>query len=288
MLNTGIIRIDDVRYPENLKNIQDPPDRLYIRGNASLFNTRCVAIAGSRRASREGLMAAELIAGRLAGCGITVVSGLAEGIDAAAHRGALDAGGNTIAVLANGLDQNYPVSNRSLQKEIENKGLLVSEYCDGVVARKHFFPRRNRIISGLSEIVVIAEAALRSGSLITAEAAIEQGREVYAVAGNFMKQCCAGTNHLIADGADYIVDVNQFLSEIGAETETGSGIPEGLSDEEARVYEVIRREGEVSPEQITQATLMPSGMVNGIITVLEIKGVVHMEMGKVFLAVERI
>ena len=285
IMETKLLRIEDKDYPALLKEIPRPPKKLYYRGDVSLLNTRCISIAGSRRASPGGLRAAELLGKRLAECGITVVSGLAEGVDTAAHKGALSAGGKTIAVLANGLDKCYPSGNRRLQSEIEDKGLLISEYHDGMTAQKHFFPVRNRIISGVSEATIIAEAALRSGSLITAEAADEQGRKVYAVAGNFTMTCCAGSNHLIADGVRPIVDINVFLEEIGAEPEAENKKPSGLSDDEAIIYEAVRREGEATTDDLVRDTLMPAGMVNGIVTVLEIKGLVQTEMGRVFLSV---
>ena len=286
MKETGIIYYEDDGYPENLRETAGAPKKLYFRGRADLLRTRCVSVAGSRRASPEGLRAAELIGKRLAECGITVVSGLAEGIDTAAHRGALSVGGNTIAVLANGLDRSYPASNSALQREIEQKGLLISEYPDGTTARKHFFPMRNRIISGLSDVTVIAEAALRSGSLITAEAAADQGRAVFAVPGNFTKECCAGTNHLLSDGADPIFDINQFLLDIGVDVKDSGRPPADLSDEEMLVYDTVRRMGEVSNGEIASSTLLPPRLVNGLITVLEMKGLVQTEMGKVFLSVK--
>ncbi len=268
-------------YPDQLKQIGDPPKGLYARGDVSLMNTRCIAVVGSRKASRQGLLAAEMIGKRLAECGITVVSGLAEGIDAAAHKGALSAGGRTIAVLANGLDQFYPAVNRNIQKEIQDTGLIISEYPDGTLAQRFFFPLRNRIISGISEAVVVAEAALRSGSLITAEAAAEQGRRVFAVPGNFMMKCCAGTNRLIVDGAEELIDVNLFLAELELKAEHREKRTD-LSESEEEVLSLVMRAGEITTDEIVSLTLKPAGEVNSIITVLEIKGLVSMEMGKIF------
>lgn len=284
-METKIIEKSDASYPALLREISSAPGKLYVRGNTDLLNTRCAAIAGSRRSSAAGMHAAELIAKRLADAGITIVSGLAEGVDTAAHRGALAAGGNTIAVLANGLDKTYPASNRKLQREIEEKGLLVSEYPDGLPAKKYFFPKRNRIISGISEFTVIAEAAIRSGSLITAEAAIEQGREVYSVAGNFTLACSAGTNHLIAEGAEPIYDINLFLEDVGAKCTGAAGTDVKLSDEEAVIYDAVKREGEATTDMLVRDTLIPAGEVNGIVTVLELKGLVYTELGKIFLTV---
>ena len=281
-MKTSYIEKDGRSYPELLSQIPDPPERLYYRGDPDLMKTRCFAIVGSRKASRAGLEAAQMIGKRLALCGITVVSGLAEGIDAAAHEGALSAGGRTIAVLANGLDQYYPSVNKAIQQRIEKEGLLISEYPDGTVSRRFYFPLRNRIISGLSEVVIIAEAALRSGSLITAEAAIEQGRRVFAVPGNFMMDCCAGTNHLIMDGAEELIDMNMFIDEMGLK-ERAPEERADLSQDEQEVLSVVRFMGESTTDEIVKETLKPAAMVNGIITVLEIKGLVSMEMGKVFL-----
>ncbi len=282
-METSFIEKDDAAYPELLKEITDPPERLYYRGDVSLLRTRCFAVVGSRKATRPGLLAAEMIGRRLAQCGITVVSGLAEGVDSAAHKGALSAGGRTIAVLANGLDQYYPAVNRDVQKEIERKGLLISEYPDGTVSKRYYFPLRNRIISGISEVVTVAEAALRSGSLITAEAAAEQGRRVFAVPGNFMIDRCTGTNHLIADGAEELIDINLFLEETGLSIRSDENLP-ALSADEQEVLRTIRDLGETTTDEIVMKTLKPAGMVNSIITVLEIKGLVSMEMGKVFLS----
>ena len=282
-METKIITRGSADYPELLANIPEPPQLLYYRGDIRILSNKCVSVAGSRRASPEGICAAEVIGKRLAECGATVVSGLAEGADAAAHRGALSAGGHTVAVLANGMDRYYPAVNKDLQREIEANGLLITEYDDSIPAKRFHFPRRNRIISGLSEVTVITEAALRSGSLITAEAAAEQGRAVYAVAGNFTKECCAGTNHLIADGARPIVDVNQFLLDIGLCPPDGTALPDDLSDEETMIYDVVRRYGEATTDEISRETLIPPRIANGIITVMEMKGYLRTDMGKVFL-----
>ena len=280
-MKTGYIDISSALYPDLLREIPKPPKKLYYRGNIGLLKTRCAAVAGSRKASPEGLRASRILGKRLARCGITVVSGLAEGIDSEAHRGALLAGGNTIAVLANGLDQCYPPKNRRLQDEIERRGLLISEYPDGTRPRRYFFPLRNRIISGLSFVTVIAEAALKSGSLITAEDAAEQGRDVYAVAGNFTRECSAGTNRLIMDGALPIFDINEFLRDIGVDADE-ENVPDDLSPEELIIYDAVKRMGEAKASEISRETLIPERMVNGLVTVLEMKGLVVTELGRTF------
>lgn len=282
IMETRSITIDSSEYPDLLKEIQDPPERIWYRGNIGLLKRRCVSVVGSRKSTLAGERAAEALSERLSESGITIVSGLAQGIDAASHKGGLSGKGSTIAVVANGPDMYYPAVNRNLQKEIENKGLVISEYSDGVVARKHYFPVRNRIISALSEAVVVVEAEVRSGSIITAEAAIEQGREVYAVPGNFTFRSSSGTNHLILDGARPVLDLNTFLREMGIDDNEGRLPLDKLSEREREVYEAISGKGEVTVPEICFEIKRDPGEVTGIVTILEMKGFVETSMGKVF------
>ena len=208
------LTIDEPAYPALLKQIKDPPKELYYAGDVSLLSTRCVAIVGSRKFTTYGRRIAGRIAGRLAACGVTVVSGMAIGIDGIGHRSALEAGGRTIAVLGNGLDVMYPAANRELKADILRRGLLISEYPPGMKGTKYTFPQRNRIISGLSEATVIVEAGLNSGSLITACLAEEQGRPVYGVPGNIDAVTSHGVNMLIRDGAVPLVDVDDLLQDL--------------------------------------------------------------------------
>ena len=189
-------------YPALLENIHRPPDILYGTGNAAVLKNRCVAVVGARRATSYGKRAAYQIGRRLAESGLTVISGMAYGCDAEAHRGALEAGGATAAVLGCGVDICYPAANAPLRRRIAEKGLLLSEYEPGTPPRPYRFPQRNRIISGICEAVVIAEAGLSSGSLITAECAAEQGRRVFAVPGSIFAPGSLGCNKLIQDGAE--------------------------------------------------------------------------------------
>jgi len=191
----------DGEYPSHLRAIPAPPDRLWVRGSLADEDALGVAIVGSRRATPFGLELAERLAGDLAARGITVVSGLARGIDSAAHRGALEAGGRTIAVLGSGVDVVYPPENRRLAARIAEQGALVSQFAPGAPALAHHFPVRNRIIAGLALGVVVVEAAEQSGTLITAGHAGDLGREVMAVPGRAGAPTSRGTHKLIRDGA---------------------------------------------------------------------------------------
>ena len=194
----------DPTYPARLKMIADPPPLLYITGALTEQDALAVAIVGARRATAAGRVMTEELSHDLAGAGMTVVSGLARGVDAAAHRGALAAQGRTIAVLGCGIDQTYPPEHERLRRQIEERGAILSEVPVGAPPHSHHFPRRNRIISGLSLGVIVTEAAINSGSLITARLAAEQGREVFAVPGFVKEATSRGTNALLKEGAALI------------------------------------------------------------------------------------
>lgn len=209
-----IITLFDETYPENLKEIFDPPILLYVKGELLAEDLACVAIVGSRRTSFYGRQTAERISQDLAQKGITVVSGMARGIDTASHRGALKGGGRTIAVLGNGLNLIYPPENAKLADEIAQSGALISEFPMKMPPYKENFPRRNRIISGLALGVVVVEAAQRSGSLITAGFALEQGREVFAVPGRADSFSSKGTHNLIKEGARLVENYEDIIEEL--------------------------------------------------------------------------
>ena len=211
------IRLDSPRFPALLVQIPNPPEELWIRGDLSICDKPAVAVVGARAASRGGMAIASAIAGDLARAGIVVVSGLARGIDAAAHVGALDAGGKTIAVLGTGIDVVYPAEHRELTERIARGGLLVTEFLPGAAPEVFHFPRRNRIISGLSRGVVVVEAAERSGSLITARLAADQGREVMVVPGPVLGGRNRGAHALIRDGAKLVESAVDILQELGLE-----------------------------------------------------------------------
>jgi DNA processing protein len=212
----SVITLADAAYPKLLLEIPDPPLLLYCRGNAELIGRPALAIVGSRNATVQGIGTAEKFARAFSEAGLTIVSGLAQGIDAAAHRGGLAGGGLTIAVLGTGVDNVYPRSNAPLADEIFARGLLVSEYPLGSKALAHHFPRRNRLISGLSQGCLVVEAALASGSLITARSAAEQGREVFAVPGSIHSPLSKGCHALIKSGAKLVESAEDVLSELAA------------------------------------------------------------------------
>ena len=206
-----IVTFHDPRYPRSLKEIYDPPILLYARGRPDLLGAFQLAVVGSRRPSPYGNAVAERLSSELAAAGLVISSGMARGIDTAAHRGALRAGGDTIAVLGCGVEVIYPAENRKLAAEIAVKGLLVSEFPMGTVAFPQNFPIRNRIISGMSLGVMVVEAAQYSGSLITARLALDQGREVYAVPGNIVSKLSWGPNLLIKQGATLVQEARDVV-----------------------------------------------------------------------------
>ncbi|HVS33549.1 MAG TPA: DNA-processing protein DprA [Thermoanaerobaculia bacterium] len=213
-LRSSVLTLDEPAYPPLLREIIDPPLALHFLGDTSLLAKPCVAIVGSRRASPYGLNAAGTLARQLVSAGLVIVSGLARGIDAAAHQAALDSGGSTIAVLGTGIDVVYPRSNIALLRRIERDGLILTEFAPGLAPRPENFPIRNRVISGLASGTVIVEATGRSGSLITARMAAEQGREVFAVPGSIFAPGSEGTHRLIQYGAKLVHDANDVLEEL--------------------------------------------------------------------------
>lgn len=213
-----LITLGDSRYPQLLREIFDPPFLLFARGKVELLQSLSVGVVGTRRPTPYGLAVAERLSGDLAHAGLTIVSGMARGIDSAAHKGALAAGGDTVAVLGCGVDVVYPSENRKLASEIAAKGLIVSEFPMGAVAFPQNFPIRNRIVSGLSLGVLVVEGAQYSGSAITAKLAMDQGREVFAVPGNITNKLSWGPNLLIKQGARLVQDWNDVVSELPAES----------------------------------------------------------------------
>ncbi|MCF0143947.1 MAG: DNA-protecting protein DprA, partial [Firmicutes bacterium] len=202
-----MIKYGERAYPAVLTEIKNPPKELYYTGDLKILDETCAAVVGSRTTTAYGRNTANAIGRKLAGHGVTVVSGMAMGIDTCAHEGALDANGSTVAVLGCGIDICYPPENKSLKAEIERKGLVLSEYPPGTPADRYNFPNRNRIISGLSAITVVVQARNRSGAMITAECAAEQGREVLAVPGNIDSQYNLGNNKLIKEGAMPVISI---------------------------------------------------------------------------------
>ena len=221
----ALVTWGDPTYPAALSAIVDPPPALWVRGATATLSGPAVAIVGSRAGSQYGLTVAERLAADLAARGIVVVSGLARGVDSAAHRGALAAPGATIGVLGSGADIVYPAEHRSLARDIEAQGgAIISELVPGTPPQPQFFPLRNRIISGLSRAVVIVEAGERSGSLITARCALDQGREVLAVPGNVLSGRNRGGHALLRDGAKIVESADDILEELGMPAPARAGV----------------------------------------------------------------
>lgn len=287
----GLVTRMSCLYPPNLQNIYDPPWALYYRGNLKLCHSRCFAVVGARKATAYGRRIAEQIGGILAGRGATVVSGMAAGIDSWAHRGALRLGGATAAVLGSGVDVCYPKCNETIMKEIAHQGLLLSEYPPHTPPASYRFPQRNRIISGLCEGIIVAEAGLKSGSLITAALAAEQGREVFAVPSNIECESGVGANRLIRDGASPICELNELPQLLQLSDENLFGDKEkkekktgGLGSDEKVILRLVEKSGEASVEQLCRASQIPAKTVNGLLTVLEMKGMIRMMAGKIYIA----
>ncbi|MBI4687050.1 MAG: DNA-protecting protein DprA [Nitrospirae bacterium] len=287
--NINIVPLSDKLYPEGLKHLTDAPLVIYVKGKLKDFDKYAVAIVGSRMPTDYGLQVAERISRRLASSGLTIVSGMARGIDAMAHRGALSAGGRTIAVLGSGVDVAYPAENRGLMRAISSGGAVVSEFPLGTIPDKGNFPRRNRIISGLSLGVIVIEAAEDSGSLITARYAIEQGREVFAVPGNVTSGVSKGTNDLIKKGAKLIEDADEVIDELRhqikgilkEDRQAVKSLPE-MTDKEKRLYGILGNEA-MHIDVITRKLNITTPEALSILLSLELKGIVKQATGKNFL-----
>ncbi|MFZ7132084.1 MAG: DNA-processing protein DprA [Eubacteriales bacterium] len=281
------VSIIDNDYPDILKHIHNPPPILYYKGNIQedLFH-HCISIVGSRKASYYGLKMSEKTAYELSKGDITVVSGLARGIDTTAHVGALKAQGRTIAVLGNGVDVAYPKENKHLYHRIAETGLILSEFPPGTPPMAYNFPRRNRIISGLSMGTVIIEASLKSGSLITAKYALEQGREVYALPGNVNNLNSMGTNALIREGAKIVLETKDILNDIfpmfSFETQRNREDEASLSEEEKMILQCIKL-GYNDANKIYQKCDYSIPGINAILTTLEIKNKILIHKGNYFI-----
>ncbi|MBN1639911.1 MAG: DNA-processing protein DprA [Anaerolineae bacterium] len=268
---------DDPAYPALLREIYGPPPLIYVRGTLQADDEWAVAVVGTRRATAYGRQMAHSLSGDLARNGVTVVSGLARGIDGEAHRAALDAGGRTIAVLACGLDRVYPPEHRRLAHEIVEHGALISDYPIGTQPEARNFPPRNRIISGLSLGVVVIEAGSRSGALITVDFALDQGREVFAVPGNALSRSSAGCNRLIQNGAKMVLRLEDILEElnltmIAQHTEVRAAVP--ADETEAQLLALISDQP-VHVDEICQESELPIQRVTSTLAMMELKGMVR-------------
>ncbi|HLL70969.1 MAG TPA: DNA-processing protein DprA [Pyrinomonadaceae bacterium] len=301
-LGAEVLILDDGAYPALLGEIADPPITLYVRGDwAACFDAPSVAIVGSRRCSTYGQNVALMLARDLAARGVTIVSGLARGIDAAAHRGALDAGGRTLGVLGTGVDEVYPRDHKKLAEEILSKGgALVSQFPLGTPPIPENFPYRNRIISGLSLGVVLVEAAENSGSLITARLAMEQNREVFAVPGNITSRNSFGTNYLIKGaGAKLVQQWQDVAAELPpdiaarllppepskkkrAGATEPSVLPADLSDGERTVFKLLSTDEALHIDELSEASKLPIPELTGVLLGLEMRDLVRQLPGKCF------
>ena len=308
-MSAKIMLFDDVNYPTLLKESYSPPPILYYMGEKLTNLSQAISIVGSRRATKYGKSAAYQLANQLSSLGITIVSGFARGIDSAAHIGAKDEIGGTIAIFGNGLDICYPKENKDLYKELIGKGSIVSEFPLGTPPERLNFPRRNRLISGISYGVVIVEAGERSGALITANFALEQGREVFAVPGAIFNENSIGVNRLIQDGAKLVTSVDDILEEFGLEIknikdykerkrrkskeeirketkkETGykkslniDSLIKNLKNEEKKVYFILD-DFPQHIDEIAKKCNLDVARIGDILTLLELKDIINHHSG---------
>jgi DNA processing protein len=287
--NFRIYCYSDPEYPAELKRISDPPPVLYCRGSLEYGDEAAVAIVGTRRPTPMGAFHARQLSYQLCKQGLTIVSGMARGIDSEAHQGALEAGGRTIAVLGCGLDVVYPRENERLMAQIAGQGAIVTEFSLGTPPLAGNFPARNRIISGLSLGVAVVEATNDSGSLITADFAMEQGREVFAIPGNVESEGSKGPHKLIRQGAKLVEDYRDILAELAiphlAQAEINAAQLEHLDELEQQVYTVLTREP-AHVNEIQRKTELAAAQVNFVLTQLELKGTVKRFPGQLYLKVK--
>ena len=268
---------DDPEYPASLRMVDGAPPVLYVRGRMTSQDEWAVAIVGTRRATTYGREVAQVLASELARAGVTVVSGMALGIDTVAHRAAMDAGGRTIAVLGSGVDQLYPPQNRGLALSIVQQGALISEYALGTRPDANNFPPRNRIISGLSRGIIVVEAGERSGALITAQFAAEQGKELFAVPGSILSPGSTGCNLLIQQGATPLLSVNDVLEQLDLaravdQREVRATVP--ADPLESKILEALALQP-CHVDEIVRSTGMPSAQVTSLLALMELKGMVR-------------
>ena len=266
---TTVVRRDR-GYPPLLAEIHDPPASLFVRGQVDALAAAGVAVVGARSCSAYGAQVARSLARELAGAGVVVISGLARGVDGEAHRGALEGGGRTVAVLGCGIDRDYPRSHSELARRIVASGAVVSEYPAGVEPAPWRFPARNRIIAGLALATVVVEARERSGALITADFALELGRDVFAVPGEITSSLSAGTNDLLRQGAAPLTGIQDLLDALGIEPE--SRTPRAELSEGASAVLGLLADGACAADELTRATGRGSAEVAAALVELELAG----------------
>jgi DNA processing protein len=272
----GVLTLHDPAYPTLLKQIADPPPLLFVRGDAALLSAPQIAIVGSRNPSHLGSQTAEAFAYDLASYGFTVTSGLALGIDAAGHRGALRAAGGTIAIAGTGPDRVYPACHKELAMQIAERGAVVSEFPPGTQALANHFPRRNRIISGLSLGLLVVEAAKQSGSLITARLALEQNREVFAIPGSIHDPLARGCNALIREGAKLVESTQDIFEELNQynqyiRNEIAKPCESMLDLEQQKLLNLIMF-SPTSVDTLVKQTGLPVDIISSMLLILELQG----------------
>lgn len=268
-----ILPIIERCYPMLLRETHSPPLVLFVHGNIESLSGHCLTVVGTRKPTAYGLGATRTIVEPLARAGITIVSGLAYGIDAAAHAAALDAGGTTIAVLGSGIDRVYPRVHQDLAERMTKQGAIVSEHPPGTEPQRHFFPQRNRIIAGLSAATVIVEAGLKSGALITARMALEENREVFAVPGPINAETSAGPNNLIKTGAGVVTSADDLRDVLGLDIR--HAVPDNSeihadSAAEAALLPLLKEPRHI--DELTTISKLETSVVNATLSMLEMKG----------------
>ena len=288
----AIIPFTNPNYPARLRTIADPPPFLYVKGNILTADDKAVAIVGSRSASEYGRRVARDLARGLASLGFTVVSGMARGIDGSAHESALQAGGRTFAVLGSGVERAYPPEHEILYRRISESGAVISELPIGTRPMAFNFPARNRLISGLSLGVVVVEATEKSGSLITATLAVEQGREVFAVPGEVGSSRSRGAHRLIRQGAKLVESVDDIIEEIAPQLLDRSGgaaqraprlLPQNASDAARKIFALLQ-EDSLQIDQVIERTGMSAAQVLEALLELELQGLLRQSPGKIYRA----
>jgi DNA processing protein len=281
--NNSVITVHDSNYPAQLKEIADPPPLLFVRGNPELLSLPQIAIVGSRNPSTSGLEIAFNFAKTLSHNGFVITSGLALGIDAASHRGALKANGYTIAVAGTGLDRVYPAKHKDLATDIVNTGAIISEFPPGTTAKANHFPRRNRIISGLSLGLLVVEAAKQSGSLITARMALEQNREVFAIPGSIYNPLARGCNALIREGAKLVETSQDILDEISQynqqDENTSQPTMQSTLDLEQQTLLNLVMFSPTSIDALVENTNQSVEVISSMLLILELQGYVEATPG---------
>jgi DNA processing protein len=295
-LNMTVVTILDPGYPIRLKTIPDPPPILYVSGALDKADDHAVAIVGSRNATAPGRVLTEELSRDLASRGFTIVSGMARGVDAAAHRGALVAKGRTVAVLGCGVDRTYPTEHHALRKQIESNGAVISELPVGSYPHAYHFPRRNRLISGMCFGVLVTEATRNSGSLITARLAADQGREVFAVPGSIKAETSRGSNGLIKQGAKLVETVEDIVEELlpqldaafrdrmSGRAEKESAPQPGLNKKEIIIRDLLAWDPVHIDELIRRSGLSAADVSEALLS-MELKGFVHQLPGSSFIRI---